>query len=608
MNRLGIFCMYDSEGVVDDCVIYLLREIKKVLSHLTIICNGDLTPEGRALLEKITDDIFFRENTGFDFGAWRAGILRKKNNLGEYDELVLLNDSFYGPFYPFAEIFDKMDENPETDFWGMTIHGQAEDPTKICPYGYIPEHLQSYFLVIRAKLLHSADFLDYWSENKVAEDFDHAVLQHEVCFTKYFFDKGFDYAAYCDTRDWERGYDVSVNHYLLSIEKLLTVYRCPILKKKALRLPRSYYIVESCGDGPHRGLEFIKNNTNYDLSLIWKNLLRTQNISAIKSNLGLDYILPEGVKLGRDNFDFSEIIIVAHLYYEDLMPECADYLCRAPRGIYILVTVDSEHKKSRVEEIFRARARQCEVRLVAGRGRDLSALLVSCTDVFSKFKYLCFVHDKKSQRAGRSIAVGESFFHMLWNNVLASEIFVKNVIETFESEPNLGLLVPPPPHHGEYRYFIYGYWTSSCYDQAVQLAADLQIPAKFLSTDFSPLAIGSVFWCRTRALEKLTAFAWKVEHFPKEPMPDDGTVSHALERIFPFAAQTAGFYTGWLMTPSFARDELENFIYFSVNQQYIAPAPQVCTLTDLVKANVPQRYWFLLRPVKKLLEKLGFRP
>ena len=95
-------------------------------------------------------------------------------------------------------------------------------------------------------------------------------------------------------------------------------------------------------------------------------------------------------------------------------------------------------------------------------------------------------------------------------------------------------------------------------------------------------------------------------------MPLDGTVSHALERILPFAAQAAGFYTGWLMTSDFVRDEIENYIHFAVKPDLpppppVPPAPDV-TLTNLVKLNVPQKYWFMLKPVKKLLEKLGFKP
>ena len=611
-KRLGIFCMYDSEGIVDEYIIFLLQNLKEVLSHLMIVCNGKLTPKSRRCLEEITDDVFVRDNSGFDMEAWRQGILRHKNNLNDYDELVLLNDSFYGPLYPFKEVFDRMDtEKPNADFWGLTIHGKTEDASRMCPYGYIPEHIQSFFLVIRAHMFHSPEFLRYWEDAKTASNFDEAIMQHEVCFTKDFFDKGFTYAVYCDTRDWENSYELKINHYLLSTEKLLKHYRCPVIKKKVFMMPRSYYINENYGDAPHKCIEFIKNCTNYDTALIWKNLLRLKNISELKATLGWDYVLPENFPNATAQINFRDVAIVAHLYYEDLMAECVNYLCNAPPDVSIFVTVDKNSKKLRVEGLFKAAGRNCEVRIVAGRGRDLSALLVGCKDVLDKFKYLCFIHDKKSRRPGKSISIGDSFFHMLWNNTLASENFIKNILTTFENEKNLGLLVPPPPHHGEYKFFIHDYWTSSCFDESIKLAEKLNIPANFLNRGLSPLAIGSVFWCKTAALKKIFAYDWKVEEFPAEPMPDDGTISHALERIFPFAAQAEGFYTGWLMTESFVRDELENFIYFSSEPRTLPSIQSIPSVLQAfkywVKSNVPTKYWFLLYPFKHLLEKLGFK-
>ena len=178
-KRLGIFCTYDTDGVVDDYILYLLNAIKPMLNHLSIVCNGKLNSEGQKRLSEITDDILVRTNEGFDMEAWRQGIL--KNNLSDYDELVLFNDSFYGPFYPFEKIFSEMDTKyPEADFWGITIHGKTEDITNLSPYGYTPEHIQSYFLVVKNRLLQSEEFFSYWKNSEVAKTFEEAIKQHEV--------------------------------------------------------------------------------------------------------------------------------------------------------------------------------------------------------------------------------------------------------------------------------------------------------------------------------------------------------------------------------------------------------------------------------------------
>lgn len=625
-KRLGIFCTYDSEGIIDDYIVFLLREIKKILKYLMIVCNGDLTKESKLRLEEIADEIFVRENSGFDMEAWRQGILRHKENLQDYDEMILFNDSFYGPFYSFAEIFATMDrEKPDADFWGITIHGQMRDDLRICPYGYIPEHIQSYFLVIREKMLHSAEFLDYWQNLKPPENFQEAIRLNEVCFTKIFFDKGFSYAALCDTRALEKGYDTNIDHTLINTEKLLKDFKCPILKKKVFMTKRSHTLHENYGDEARKALNYVSQNTNYKVEFIWQNLLRKQNIALTKNYLALDYIFSDKISTFDAPKVFSETAIVAHLYYEDLMTKCAEYLCNAPPGISIIVTVGSESKKIQAETIFKAAGRKVEVRLVKNRGRDMSALLAGCADVFSKYKYLCFVHDKKSVRPNESVVVGNAFFRLLWENSLGGENFIRNILETFENEPQLGLLVPPPPYNGDYKFlfFIAKYWSGACYEKTVELAKSLGIPENFISVEHSPVALGNVFWCRTAALKKVTAKKWKVEDFAAEPMPTDGTISHALERIFPFAAQAEGFYTGWLMTEEFAKNELENFIHFSREMRVTsdtanAISPELLlqnfsALTNIqilkyfLQSRIPHEFWFFFKPFKNLLGRLGFK-
>ncbi len=657
MKRLGIFFMQDSDGIVDDYVFYLLQEIRKVLEHLTVISSEVLTQETLTKMALCTNEVFVQGNPGFNIEAWKQGILQNEANLPEYDELVLFDDSFYGPMYPFEEVFQQMAEKSDADFWGITIRGKTEDTENLSPYGHIPEHLQPYFLVIREKMFHSGEFLAYWQNKYEEETFPENLRFNEINFTKKFSDMGFKYAAFCDTRHLEQLYDSTIDHSIISAEILLRRYKCPVIKKKVFLTSREDYLQENYGAVPRRCLEFVKDYTNYEPRLIWQNLIRKQNIAATKINLALDYFLPNKNLIADVQAVLREAVIIAHLFYEDLMPECIEYLCRAPREIPIIVTVSSEERKVIAEKLFKAAGRYCEIRVVPNRGRDLSALLVSCIDVFDKFKYLCFVHDKKSLRREESVAVGRAFFHLLWDNVLNSEIFIKNVLATFENEPQLGLLVPPQPYNSKYKAILFNskYWSGACFDKTVELAEKLDIPLKFLSTEYVSLSIGSVFWCRTEALSKITDFAWDIEDFDKEPMPTDGTISHALERIFPFAAQAVGFYTGQLMTMGFAKDELENFILFSLSSVKVPepppvkdeteeepidkprpliieeprkvnltkikpllitipqelpeiPKPPRISLTALTKETVPEKYWYLLRPIKRLLQRMGLNP
>ena len=106
-RRLGIFVFFDKDGLVDDYIVYLLDEICKYLERLIVVCNGSLTKDGKNIFERYSNEIFLRENVGFDVAAWQFALVEKvgAENLKKYDQLILFNDTFYGPFYPFSEIF-----------------------------------------------------------------------------------------------------------------------------------------------------------------------------------------------------------------------------------------------------------------------------------------------------------------------------------------------------------------------------------------------------------------------------------------------------------------------------------------------------------------------
>lgn len=107
MKRLGIFVFYDKDGIVDNYIDYLLEDLSKSLSDLIIVVNGILNDNGKKIFLRYTDRIVIRKNIGFDAGAYVDILLNYigQENLKKWDELILCNDTFYGPFIPFSDIF-----------------------------------------------------------------------------------------------------------------------------------------------------------------------------------------------------------------------------------------------------------------------------------------------------------------------------------------------------------------------------------------------------------------------------------------------------------------------------------------------------------------------
>jgi lipopolysaccharide biosynthesis protein len=58
---------------------------------------------------------------------------------------------------------------------------------------------------------------------------------------------------------------------------------------------------------------------------------------------------------------------------------------------------------------------------------------------------------------------------------------------------------------------------------------------------FFNFPLGTMFWARPAALEPLFELGLDWNDYPAEPVPIDGTIMHALERLLPFVVQHRGY-------------------------------------------------------------------
>ena len=553
MKRLGILCIYDKDAIIDEYVFKIVQEICVVLEDLIIVSNCILKEQDYFKLSVYATNIVQRKNEGYDWGAWKDVITHHigTDKLADYDELVLLNDTFYGPFYSFKSVFSKMEnEKGDYDFWGLTVHGAFNKDGVL-----YAEHIQSYFLVVRQNMLHSDIFLEYWGKLKTYDDVEKTIISNEVNFTKYFSDRGFSYAVYCDTRNLEPEGVLKVNHYVANYLELIKTYKCPILKKKNFGGYNKRIMLQyNHADELKRTLDYIADNYNYDLTLIFKNFLRTANIATVHEVMNLNYILPN-FYLKQTEFSSKKVCVICHIYYGDMIDYCLDYIKNIPNFIDIYITTSQNENLSLLKNNEIVRHKMIRCMKVSPRGRDLSAFFVGCKSILMDYDYICFIHDKKSLRKNMNVTAGKTFCDGLWNNLLYSEGYIHNIIDLMEKEKFLGLLVPPTPNYGEYMK-LSDFWTGNFENvKRILSACNITIP---LDEHFDVLSVGSAFWVKRLAIQKLLKQDWELEHFPKEPMAPDGTFSHALERVLPYVAQEAGFYTGILMNEDYAAAEINN--------------------------------------------------
>ena len=500
-----------------------------------------------------------RKNEGYDVTAYKEGILRPGfSKLCQYDEVIICNDTMYGPLYPFEEMFDSMKER-DLDFWGITnFHEVPFDPFGTVEYGYLPKHVQSFFMVFRKSLTESQDFQKFWTGFPKIHGYEEAIGNYEAVFTKKFADKGYKWAVYADSEDLE-GYtfDPLRDFPMYLVEEK----RCPVIKKRSFYHEYGEALERSGGEATRDVLDYIDKNLDYDCGLIWKNLLRTQNMADLKKRLHLNYVLSSKV-VKKKVKKMPRIALVMHIYYEDLALYCRQYAESMPEGTDVYVTVPNEEKLAVVKEAFKDFPLNLEFRLTGNRGRDVAPFIVGCKDIIDKYDLICKMHDKRVYQV-TPMSLGHSWSYKCFENLLKNKILVENIISLFEENPYMGMIAPPVPNHGPY-YPVTGKgeWGDN-FAVAKQLAEDLHLTVDMNPAKEPVAPLGSMFWARTDALKPLFAHDWQYEEMPKEPIADDATVLHAIERIYPFCVQEAGYYSGWVMTDTYARVELDNWHYMN---------------------------------------------
>ena len=559
-KRLAIYFIYDGEGKVDDYIPYMLEDLTQNVDDLFVVINGQLQEEEKDKLYKYTDRILERENVGMDVWAYKESIETLGwEKLESYDEIVMMNYTIMGPVYPLQEAFDTMAVK-DLDFWGLTkFHKTDFDPFGTMPEGYIPEHIQSHFIVVRKSMVKSESFHKYWEEMPMINGYKESVGRHEAAFTKHFADKGFKWEVYVNTDDLE---GFTYHPIIGASVRLLRDKRCPVFKRRSFMQDYSVVMSENCGQEGYELYRYLKEETDYDMDLLWDNLLRVENMADLKKNLQLNYFLPSRQSdYPEEELKKKKIALFMHMYFPDLIEECYKYARSMPEHADIYITTDSEEKREKILDRFKSLpCNKLKVTVVGNRGRDVGPFLMDARDVIMDYDYICHTHDKKVGQV-KPMSLGAGFSYKCFENILTTRDYVKNIIKTFEENNRLGMLMPPPPIHGEF-YFVAGMEWGPNFEVTRQLAEELGIRVS-MKKDKEPVSpLGSVFWARPRALRALFDKKWTYDDFPKEPVGSDGTILHAVERIYGFCVQHEGYYPAWAMCDSSAAMELTNLNFF----------------------------------------------
>ena len=225
------------------------------------------------------------------------------------------------------------------------------------------------------------------------------------------------------------------------------------------------------------------------------------------------------------------VAVLLHAFHIGLLPEFRAYLDHIPGPADLFISTDTAEKRAAVDACFAGWAKGAvDIRLMPNRGRDIAAKIVGFAAVHGQYEYILHLHTKSSPHSSRLIG----WRGYLLDTLLGSPEVVRGVFEVFSRAPTVGMLAPQ--HIDELRPWIR--WGDN-YANAERLAARMGIAlAATTPLDFPS---GSMFWARTAALRPLIDAGLGYDDFEAESGQIDGTLAHAIERLYFLVCEQAGF-------------------------------------------------------------------
>lgn len=255
-KKVLIYCYYSPLATIEREAVNQLKGFNEYFDYTIIVINGGMNSVDK--FQTLCDKIILRDNVGYDAGAYKEVFENKEciQIIRQCEQLVLCNNSFYGPFIPMNELNDIMADR-NVDFWGITEVNHD-----------LIRHIQSYFISFNKKIINDR-ILEQFFSSCIKKDmsFEDVLSSFENGIFRYLKMNGYSHSAY--------KYDNIRNEYTdpygsVSLDKV------PILKKKIFT--DSYYAEFRAG----LALNYIKKKYEYDTNDI---LLDVQDLYGRKIDL-----------------------------------------------------------------------------------------------------------------------------------------------------------------------------------------------------------------------------------------------------------------------------------------------------------------------------------
>lgn len=236
-----------------------------------------------------------------------------------------------------------------------------------------------------------------------------------------------------------------------------------------------------------------------------------------------------------------------HLHYPELSDGILDALAANAAACDLFISTTSEDKARELVRRFEAYRRgPVVVGVCPNRGRDIGPMLTSFSDVLQSYDVVGHFHGKRSlalTSVGLSTQLGVQWHEFLLQHLLGAKFpMVDIILGRFAADPGLGLMFPEDPN-----------LTGWSLDREIGVDLANRMDPAMVVPRFIDFPIGTMFWSRPEALKPLFDLKLQWDDYPEEPVPIDGTMLHALERMLPVVCRHTGFHYETTHVPGVSR-------------------------------------------------------
>ena len=252
-----------------------------------------------------------------------------------------------------------------------------------------------------------------------------------------------------------------------------------------------------------------------------------QNISASRAREPLPHF--RRVVLGARGRVGVRLAVVVHVYYDDLATELELRLRSISEPFDLFVTTPFEAYLPGIFERFSTISASITVHVSENRGRDIGPFIALLrTGLLSSYLAVLKLHSKKSTYSEH----GTQWRRRIFDGLLTDLATVREVVRLFETQP-IGMIGPD-----EYYLSNPHFWGANR-TRVQQLLEAMGLAREQLQPKLGFFA-GSMFWFNPVAFRSLVEVDEAVLSFERENGAQDGTLAHAIERIFCTVSRSQG--------------------------------------------------------------------